>query len=158
MCDHHILNFWSWGFCTVCEVNFATTFWEPLWVPSSLVMSQNVNEQQSGVLPYRGVQYAVCSGGQSDLSPQIGHSCTLQTPPTLTPPLYTAAPQCCSFTFWLMTSEDGTHSGSHNVVGKFTSHTVQKPQNQKSIFIPWRKSKINIIIFTRYSVHTQIKT
>jgi hypothetical protein len=35
-------------------------------------------------------------------------------------------------TFWLMTSEDGSHSGSRNVVGKFTSHTVQKLQNQKS--------------------------
>ena len=35
-------------------------------------------------------------------------------------------------TFLLMTSEGGSHSGSRNVVGKFTSHTVQKPQNQKS--------------------------
>ena len=31
----------------------------------------------------------------------------------------------CSFTLRLMTSEDGTHSCSRNVVGKFTSHTVQ---------------------------------
>jgi hypothetical protein len=30
-----------------------------------------------------------------------------------------------------MTSQDGTHSGFRNVVGKFTSHTVQKPQNEK---------------------------
>jgi hypothetical protein len=30
-----------------------------------------------------------------------------------------------------MTNEDGTHSGFRNVVDKFTSHTVQKPQNQK---------------------------
>jgi hypothetical protein len=28
---------------------------------------------------------------------------------------------------WLMTSEDGIHSSSRNVVGKFTSHTVQNP-------------------------------
>jgi hypothetical protein len=34
--------------------------------------------------------------------------------------------------FRLMTSEDGTHNGSQNVVSKFTSQTVQKPQNQKS--------------------------
>jgi hypothetical protein len=38
----------------------------------------------------------------------------------------------CSFTLWLMTSQNGTHSGSRNVVGKFTLHTVQNPQNQKS--------------------------
>jgi hypothetical protein len=38
----------------------------------------------------------------------------------------------CSFAFLLMTSEDGTHSGFRNVVSKFTSQTVQKPQNQKS--------------------------
>jgi hypothetical protein len=30
-----------------------------------------------------------------------------------------------------MTIEDGTHSGSRNVVGKFTLHTVQNPQNKK---------------------------
>jgi hypothetical protein len=27
----------------------------------------------------------------------------------------------------LLTSEDGTHSGSRNVFGKFILHTVQKP-------------------------------
>ena len=31
-----------------------------------------------------------------------------------------------------MTIEDGTHSGSRNVVGKFILYTVQNPQNQKS--------------------------
>jgi hypothetical protein len=36
----------------VCEVNFQMTFWEPLWFPSSLVISQSVNEQWSGMLPY----------------------------------------------------------------------------------------------------------
>ena len=30
-----------------------------------------------------------------------------------------------------MTSENGTRSGFRNVVGKFASHTVQKPQNNK---------------------------
>ena len=30
-----------------------------------------------------------------------------------------------------MTSQDGAHSGFRNVVSKFTSHTVQKPRNQK---------------------------
>jgi hypothetical protein len=30
-----------------------------------------------------------------------------------------------------MASENGTHSGFRNVTGKFTSNTVQKPQNQK---------------------------
>jgi hypothetical protein len=34
----------------------------------------------------------------------------------------------------LMTREDETNSGSRNVVWKFTSHTVQKTLNQKSIF------------------------
>ena len=33
---------------------------------------------------------------------------------------------------WLMTIEYGTHSGSRNVVGQFTLHAVQNPQNQKS--------------------------
>jgi hypothetical protein len=36
----------------------------------------------------------------------------------------------------LITIEEGTHNGSRNVVGKFTLHTVQNPQNQKSVFIP----------------------
>jgi hypothetical protein len=40
----------------VCEVNLPTTFRKPLWVPSSLVMSLNVNEQRSGVLPHIGVE------------------------------------------------------------------------------------------------------
>jgi hypothetical protein len=26
-------DFWFLGFRMVCEVNFSTTFWEPLWVP-----------------------------------------------------------------------------------------------------------------------------
>jgi hypothetical protein len=29
----------------------------------------------------------------------------------------------------LMTNKDGTHNGFRNFVSKFTSHTVQKPQN-----------------------------
>jgi hypothetical protein len=32
-----------------------------------------------------------------------------------------------------VTIEDGTHSGSRNVVGKLTLHTVQKSQNQISV-------------------------
>jgi hypothetical protein len=32
------------------------------------------------------------------------------------------------------TIEDGTHSGSRNVVKKFTLNTVQNPQNQKSVY------------------------
>jgi hypothetical protein len=36
-----IIDFWFWDFCTVCKVNFPT-FRKPLWVPSSLVRSQNV--------------------------------------------------------------------------------------------------------------------
>jgi hypothetical protein len=40
----------------VCEVNLLMTFWKPLWIPSSLVMSKNVNKQRSGVLPYVGVE------------------------------------------------------------------------------------------------------
>jgi hypothetical protein len=31
------IYFWFWGFCTVCEVNFPTTFRKPLWVLYSLV-------------------------------------------------------------------------------------------------------------------------
>ena len=40
-----------------------------------------------------------------------------------------------------MTSEDRIHSGFRNVVSKITSNTDQNPQNQKTIFIPRRKSK-----------------
>jgi hypothetical protein len=36
----------------------------------------------------------------------------------------------------LMTIEDGTHSGTRNLVGIFILHTVQNPQNQESVFIP----------------------
>ena len=46
-----------------------------------------------------------------------------------------------------MTIEDGTHSGSWNVVGKLTLHTVQKPQNRESIFITRWKSKIKIYFY-----------
>jgi hypothetical protein len=49
-----------------------------------------------------------------------------------------------------MTIEDGTHSGSRNVIEKFTSHTLQNPQNQKSVFIPRSKSKININLYELY--------
>jgi hypothetical protein len=34
-----------------------------------------------------------------------------------------------------MTSQDGTHSSFQNVIGKFTLHAVQKPQNQKTTVI-----------------------
>jgi hypothetical protein len=69
------IDFWFWGFCMVCEVNFPTTFREQRWFPSLLRSS---------------------------------------------------------FTLYLMTSEDGTHNDFRNVFEKFTSHPVQKPQNQKS--------------------------
>jgi hypothetical protein len=37
-------DFWFWGFCSVCEVNFSKTLRESLWILSSLVMSQNIND------------------------------------------------------------------------------------------------------------------
>jgi hypothetical protein len=37
----------------------------------------------------------------------------------------------------------GSRCGSRNVVGKLTLHAVQNPENQKSVFIPRWKSKIN---------------
>jgi hypothetical protein len=74
--------FWFWGFCAIFEVNLSTTFRKPLWVLSSLIMLQNVNEQ------------------------------------------------------------DGTHSGLQIVFGKLTSHTMQKHQKKKTIFITRWKSKI----------------
>jgi hypothetical protein len=33
------IGFWFWGFCTVCKINFPTTFREPLWIPSLMVIS-----------------------------------------------------------------------------------------------------------------------
>jgi hypothetical protein len=36
------------------------------------------------------------------------------------------------FSFLLMSSEDGTHSGFQNVISKYTSHILQKSQNQKT--------------------------
>jgi hypothetical protein len=44
---------------------------------------------------------------------------------------------------WIFRGRFGTHSGFRNVVGKFTSYTVQKLQNQKSMFIPRWKFKIS---------------
>jgi hypothetical protein len=41
---------------------FPATFREPLWVPSSFVMSQSVNKQHSGMLPYIGVEWLVKMG------------------------------------------------------------------------------------------------
>jgi hypothetical protein len=49
----------------VCEVNLLTTFQKLLRAPSSLVMSQNTNEQRSVVLPYIGAESAVCSSSSS---------------------------------------------------------------------------------------------
>jgi hypothetical protein len=62
-----------------------------------------------------------------------------------TPPLHKAAFQSAAH-LRSMTIEDGTHSGSRNVVGKLILHTVQKPQNRESVFIPRWKSKINTIV------------
>jgi hypothetical protein len=46
-----------------------------------------------------------------------------------------------------MTTEHGTHSSSRNVIGKLTLHTVQNPENQKSVFITRWKFKIkNLLI------------
>ena len=52
--------------------------------------------------------------------------------PTPTPPLYKAASHSVAHLRWLMTNEDRTHSGSRNVVEKFTSHAVQNLYNQNS--------------------------
>jgi hypothetical protein len=40
--NFHVPAFWFWGFCTACKVNYST-FREPLWVPSSKVISQSSN-------------------------------------------------------------------------------------------------------------------
>jgi hypothetical protein len=50
--------FWFGGFRTVCVVSLLTTFRKQLRHPSSMVMSQNANEQRVGVLPYTGVDRA----------------------------------------------------------------------------------------------------
>ena len=48
-----------------------------------------------------------------------------------------------------MTTEDEIHSSFQNVVSKFTSHTVQKHENQKEkkkkFILPRWKSKIKVI-------------
>ena len=49
----------------------------------------------------------------------------------------TAVGPIFTFAFLLITSEDGPHSGFRNIVGKFTSHIVQKPPNQKTTSISW---------------------
>jgi hypothetical protein len=53
------------------------------------------------------------------------------------------------FTEFLLTidSKDSTHSCFRNVVSKFTSKTVQEPQNQKRIFISLWKYKIKVYNF-----------
>jgi hypothetical protein len=84
-------DFWFWGFCTVCKVNFLATFREPLW---------------------------------SHLQWWYAH--------THSTPIQGGILLRYSFTLQPMTIEDGTHRGSRNVVKKFTLHTVQNPQNQKS--------------------------
>jgi hypothetical protein len=37
-------DFWFWGFCTVCKVYFLTSFLDPLWVPSLMVICWSVSE------------------------------------------------------------------------------------------------------------------
>ena len=46
-----------------------------------------------------------------------------------------------------MVIEDGTHSGSQNVVGKFILHTVQNLQNQESI---WKKVGLSAFPISSY--------
>ena len=85
-------DFWFWGFCMVCKVSVPTTFREPLWFPSSMVI-----EREWAATP--------------------------------TPPLYKAASQSAA-DLRSMTTEDGNHSDSRNVVGKRTLHTVQNPKTK----------------------------
>jgi hypothetical protein len=46
-------------------------------------------------------------------------------------------------------SENGTHSGFRNVVGKFTSHTVQNPKTKKQHLFHGESLKSRI-----YYIHT----
>jgi hypothetical protein len=32
------IDFWFWGFCTVCEINFPKTFRGPMWVPKPVLL------------------------------------------------------------------------------------------------------------------------
>jgi hypothetical protein len=47
------------GFSVLYEVNLPVTFRKLLWVPSSLVMNKNENNQRSGLLSYVGVEWAM---------------------------------------------------------------------------------------------------
>ena len=63
----------------------------------------------------------------------------------------------------LMTSKDGTHSGFRNVVGKFVSHTVQKPHNQKkqyTAFIYLNSSNWSVLVMEtrRFLLDTQTES
>jgi hypothetical protein len=59
-------------------------------------------------------------------------------------------------TFLLMASEGGTHSGFRNVVGKFSSHTVQRPKTKKQdtsrIFLHLSANATNMLTVTVTSV------
>jgi hypothetical protein len=59
----------------------------------------------------------------SILSQSLSHSVSQSLSQAITQSFIQSVNQ----SLWLMTSKDETHSGSRNVVGKFTSHTVQNP-------------------------------
>ena len=46
-----------WGFCAVCKISLPTTFRKPLWVLSEMVIGWSVNERQSGMPLYVGVEW-----------------------------------------------------------------------------------------------------
>ena len=58
-----------------------------------------------------------------------------------------------------ITSEDGTHSGFRNVVSKFTSHTVQKPQNQKTTTLTyvWTRFCLRFRLWKEVLIHQRLK-
>jgi hypothetical protein len=77
-------DFWFWGFCTVCKINFLMAFREPLWVPSSMVIGRSVREQRIGMPPYIGVGWVWVESSSQQYQPR-GRATTKQNLGTTNP-------------------------------------------------------------------------
>ena len=49
-----------------------------------------------------------------------------------------------------LTVEDGTHSGSLNIVKKFILHTMQNPQNEKSVIAVSLHKKLKNFLYCKF--------
>jgi hypothetical protein len=114
------IDFRLWGFCTVCKISFTTTFREPLWVPSSMVIERKWAAEWHAA--HIGVEW-VWAESAGQWRRLLGEPLIYALWPLKMGP--TAAPET--------SSENLTYTPCKN------------PHNRKSVFILRSKPKIKIV-------------